>query len=53
VFAGYYAGNFPDMGSYALNFGSAILWITGANFLGLIFGLASVKLAALGKKKES
>lgn len=53
MFAGYYASNFPaDMaqGNYAMGFVLAILWITGANFIGLLFGWASIWLTTLGKK---
>lgn len=52
MFAGFYAGNFPEMDSSILNYGSAILWITGANFIGLLFGLMSIKFASIGKTKE-
>ncbi|MDR3295217.1 MAG: DUF1097 domain-containing protein [Clostridiales Family XIII bacterium] len=55
MFAGYYAGNFPaDLaaGSYWGGLGLAILWITGANFIGLIFGLASIALSKLGAAKQ-
>lgn len=45
MFAGYYASTFPVQDSYFANFGLAIAWITGANFLGLIFGYLSIKLS--------
>lgn len=48
MFAGYYAGNFPVQEDYAMGFCMAFLWISGANFLGLLFGWASIKLTTLG-----
>lgn len=50
MFAGYYAGNFPPQDSYAMGFVYAVLWITGANFIGLLFGWTSIKLTTLVKK---
>jgi hypothetical protein len=50
MFAGYYAGNFPTQENYFLNFCTAFLWIAGANFLGLIFGWASIKLTTSGRR---
>lgn len=47
MFAGYYAGSFPAQGSYFAGFIVAIVWITGANFLGLVFGWASIKAPML------
>lgn len=32
---------------------NAAIWITGANFLGLIFGWLSIKVTTLGQKAES
>ena len=52
MFAGYYAGFYYETGSYAGNFVTAILWITGANFLGLLFGWTSIALTNIGAKKE-
>ncbi|WP_019552262.1 DUF1097 domain-containing protein [Propionispira raffinosivorans] len=49
MFAGYYAASFPVQPVYVYNLGYAVLWITGANFLGLVFGWLSIKLAGLGK----
>jgi len=52
MFAGYYAGFYFETGSYGGNFVTAILWITGANFLGLLFGWASIAVTTIGAKKE-
>lgn len=50
MFAGYYAGSFPAQEDYFMGFCMAFLWITGANFLGLIFGWGSIKLTTLGAR---
>jgi len=49
MFAGYYATSFPAQTGYVSNLFYAVLWITGANFLGLVFGWLSIKLAGVGK----
>lgn len=49
MFAGYYAHSFPVQADYASNLFFAVLWITGANFLGLIFGWLSIHATGLGK----
>ncbi len=48
MFAGYYAHAFPVQADYISNLGYAVVWITGANFIGLIFGWLSIGLAKLG-----
>ncbi|HWQ79315.1 MAG TPA: DUF1097 domain-containing protein [Anaerovoracaceae bacterium] len=53
MFAGYYAGTFPTQEQYAMGLVYAVIWITGANFLGLIFGYLSVYFAGLGKKEKT
>lgn len=47
MFVGYGAGSYMVINSMPplLN---AVIWITGANFLGLIFGWLSIKLTTLG-----
>lgn len=50
MFAGYYAGTFPAQDQYAVGLAYAVLWITGANFLGLVFGYLSIFFSQLGKK---
>jgi hypothetical protein len=51
IFVGYAAGTFHHING--LNgYVNAVLWITGANILGLVFGWLSIKLTTLGAKKE-
>lgn len=50
IFAGYYAQSFPVQADYISNLCYAVLWITGANFLGLVFGWLSICLSELGKR---
>lgn len=50
MFAGYYAHAFPVQTDYISNLLFAMLWITGANFLGLVFGWLSIFLSGLGKR---
>jgi len=49
MFAGYYANTFPMQNGYMSNLLYAMLWITGANLIGLIFGWLSIQLSMLGK----
>lgn len=52
MFVGYAAGAYmaiDGMPTYL----NAVIWITGANFLGLLFGWASIVLTTLGKKAEA
>lgn len=51
MFAGYYAGTFPAQEQFTTGLVYAVIWITGANFLGLIFGYLSIFFSQIGKKQ--
>lgn len=49
MFAGYYAQAFPAQTGYISSLFFAVLWITGANLIGLGFGWLSIYLSGLRK----
>jgi hypothetical protein len=51
-FIGFAAETYKPLLGFQIH-ANALLWITGANILGLLFGWASVKLAQIGRKAAS
>jgi hypothetical protein len=52
IFVGFVAGTFMEIGAMPALLNAAI-WITGANFIGLLFGWMSVTVTQIGKKNEN
>jgi hypothetical protein len=48
-FVGFAAETYKPIAGFEVHL-NALIWVVGANILGLLFGWASIKLAGLGKK---